>query len=91
VAGSQRRHLVEKEQLRVTVAPDPPPTPFEIQPAADPRPARPAPTTEALFIFMNAAAAVAHQQSPRRAGEQVSEGIDTAGERHGNCEPAGAG
>ncbi|HEY4983353.1 MAG TPA: hypothetical protein VII24_15765 [Pseudolabrys sp.] len=83
VAGSERRHLVEEEQLAIAVAPDRAVAIVEGELAADPLPRRLAARPQRACLVMQTAAAIAHEQSARRAREQMAERIDAVGKRHG--------
>ena len=75
VAGGERRHLVEEEQFGVTVAPDVAMAVFEIEPAANPLPRRPAPRRELALVGVNSPAAIAHQRAARGRGDEFAEGV----------------
>src|SRR6185437_4837325 len=76
VAGGERCHLVEKEQLGVIAAPDVALAVVEFEYAADPLPRYPAASRQRLIVEMKFAAAIAHQRPARWIGEQVTKGID---------------
>ena len=83
MAGGERRHLVEEEQLAIAVAPDRAVAIVEGELAADPLPRRLAARPQRACLVMQTAAAIAHEQSARRAREQMAERIDAVGKRHG--------
>src|SRR5205814_5725378 len=73
VPGSQRGRLVEKEQLGIAVAPNRAMTLLELRDAADPLARGPAPRAERAIIAMEPAAAIAHEPSSGRDGDELSE------------------
>jgi hypothetical protein len=82
VTGGERRHLVEKEQLAIAVAPHLAVAVVELETAADPLLRGPAPRAELALLIVQSPAAIAHEQSARGSGEQNAKGIDAVLQRH---------
>src|SRR5690242_3512194 len=70
MAGSERRHLVEKEQFRVIAAPDVTMPAAEIQHATDPLSRHPPARGELLSVGVEFAATIAHERAARGRREQ---------------------
>ena len=82
MAGGERRHLVEEEQLAVALAPYVAMAVVEFEIAADPLLGCPTPCAELLGVIMQPAAAIAHEQSARGISEQIAKRIGAVGKRH---------
>jgi len=82
VTGGERRHLVEEEQFGVAVAPDVAVAIIEVEAAADPLLRRPASRAKLAVLIVQAPAAIAHEQSARRIGEQAAKRIDAVLQGH---------
>ena len=83
VAGGERRHLVEEEQLAIALAPDLAMAVVEVELAADPLLRHPAPAAQFAPCVMQPPAAIAHEQPARRARKQMAERIDAVLQWHG--------
>src|SRR5262249_28322322 len=82
MAGGQRGRLVEEEQLSVALAPDLPVPVLEREPAAYPCARGPTPARQRAVVSMEAAAAVAKEQTARLNGAKFAERIDAVLQRH---------
>ncbi|HEX5213413.1 MAG TPA: hypothetical protein VFW22_16935 [Pseudolabrys sp.] len=89
MTGGQRRHLVEKEHFRITVAEHSAVPVLEIEHTADPLPRRPTPRRQFSMRVVNAPTAVAHHEPARAIGEQIAKRIDAALQRHGRLKRNG--
>ncbi|HEY1475062.1 MAG TPA: hypothetical protein VGF53_13380 [Pseudolabrys sp.] len=82
VTGGERRHFVEEEQFTVTVAPHRAVAIVELKPAADPLLRCPAPRAKLALRIVQSTAAISHEQSARRSGEQIAKRIDAVLQGH---------
>src|SRR5829696_2267057 len=83
VAGGERRHLVEEEQLGVAGAPDRAMASLEVEHAADPLLRGPAPPPQRSRVtIVKAPAAIAEQEPARGRRDELAEGRDPVLQRH---------
>jgi hypothetical protein len=82
VTGGERGHLVEKKQFAIAVAPYLAVAIVEFETAADPLLRRPAPCAKLAVPIVQSPAAIAHEQSARRIGEQSAKRIDAVLQGH---------
>ena len=82
VTGGERRHLVEKEQFAIAVAPHLAMAIVEFEAATNPLLRGPAPRAELALPIVQSPAAIAHEQSARRVGEQAAKRIDAVLQGH---------
>jgi len=82
VTGGERGHLVEKKQFAIAVAPHLAVAIVEFETAADPLLRRPAPCAKLVVPIVQSPAAIAHEQSARRIGEQSAKRIDAVLQGH---------
>src|SRR5271165_6253249 len=87
----ERGRLIQKEQFRVTLAPNLAAPTLEFANAGDPLPARPAAARKRAIRIVKAAAAIAHQSAARSGGDEFAEGIDPVLQRtrRAHCVEAG--
>src|SRR5262245_66535311 len=81
----QRRCLIEKKQFRVTVGlhHGRAMTALELEHAGDPLPARPTAPSQRAIGQVKSTAAIAHQQTTMRSGDDVAFGSEAVVEWHG--------
>jgi len=82
VAGRQGGYFIEEEQLSVAIPPDGAMAIIEGVLAADPLLRCSAPRSELLPRVMQPAAAVAHHEAARGAGDEFAEWRDAIWQRH---------